>query len=393
MPWKEGCLMDERIKFIGRLLEGESMSELCKEFGISRKTGYKFRDRYLSHGIRGLVDRSRRPQFHPHKTAEVIEQLVVKLRKIKPSWGPKKIRARLELDHPGLKIPVASTIAEILNRYGVPKQRAKRRRRPAEGTGPLKTSQGPNEIWCVDFKGQFRLGNQNYCYPLTISDHYSRYLLECEALENTSTCGVWSAFERVFQDHGLPQAIRSDNGVPFSSRTIYGWSKLSIWWLRLGIKLERIAPGHPEQNGRHERMHWTLKAEATRPASPNIFHQQARFDNFRHDYNYYRPHEGISMQIPSNLYRRSTTGYPKSLPELDYPLHDIVRVVDYNGGVSFRKSVRFQLSAALGGEKVGFREIKPGVWIVNFMDYDLGYFEEKTMLFHEQEPLPSSIES
>jgi hypothetical protein len=240
----------------------------------------------------------------------------------------------------------------------------------------------------VDFKGQFRLGNRNYCYPLTLSDHYSRYLLECEALENTSTAGVWSAFERVFQEYGLPEVIRSDNGVPFSSRAIHGWSRLSVWWLRLGIQLERIAPGHPEQNGRHERMHWTLKNEATRPASPNIFHQQTRFDGFRHEYNCYRPHEALDMKLPANLYQKSKMVYPKTLAELEYPLHDLTRTVDYNGSVAFRTYVRFQLTAALAGEKVGLREVRPGLWLVSFMTYDLGFFEEKTMAFHDQEPLP-----
>lgn len=392
MPWKESCFMDERVKFIGRLLDGESMTELCQEFGVSRKTGYKFRDRYISHGIRGLADKSRRPQFHPHRTSEAIEELIIKLRKIKPSWGPKKIRVRLELDNPGVKIPVASTIDEILTRYGVPKQKAKRRRYRAEGTGSLKESQGPNETWCVDFKGQFRLGNRSYCYPLTISDHYSRYLLECEALESTSTNGTWSVFERAFQNYGLPQVIRSDNGTPFSSRTINGWSRLSVWWLRLGIKLERIEPGHPEQNGRHERIHWTLKNETTRPASSNILKQQSRFDGFRHEYNYYRPHEALDMKFPSSLYQKSVNRYPKRLPELEYPLHDLDRIVDSNGSISFRKNMRFQLSAALGGEKVGLREVADGVWLVSFMNYDLGYFEEKTLLFHEQEPIPPVVD-
>jgi transposase InsO family protein len=379
MPWKESYQMDERVKFIGRLLEGERMSELCKEFGISRRTGYKFRQRYLNHGIRGLADQSRRPQFHPHKTAEPIEQLIIKLRKLRPSWGPKKIKARLETDNPGIKIPVASTIDEILTRYGVPKQKAKRRRRRAEGTGPLKESRHPNEIWCVDFKGQFRLGNRKYCYPLTVSDHYSRYLLECEALENTSTNGVWSAFERVFQEHGLPQIIRSDNGTPFSSRALNGWSRLSVWWLRLGIKLERIEPGHPEQNGRHERIHWTLKNEATRPASPNLFHQQARFDDFRHDYNYYRPHESLNMKTPSSFFQNSAIKYPKRLPDLNYPMYDLVRRVDNNGSVTLRKGLRFQLSSALGGEVIGLREIRPFIWLVTFMKQKLGYLERRKL--------------
>lgn len=388
MPWKESHMMDERVKFISRYLEGDTMSELCKEFGISRKTGYKFRDRYLSHGIRGLADQSRRPEFHPHKTSKVVEELIVKLRKEKPTWGPKKIKVRLELDNQGVKIPVASTIDEILTRYGMPKQKSKRRKYRAQGNAPFKETKHPNDVWCVDFKGQFRLGNQKYCYPLTISDHYSRYLLECEALESTSTDGTWSAFERVFQDYGLPRTIRSDNGVPFSSRTIHGWSKLSVWWLRLGIKLERIEPGHPEQNGRHERIHLTLKNEATRPASSNLFHQQSRFDNFRHEYNCYRPHESLNMKFPSNLYTKSTKLYPKELPILQYPMHDTIRTVDRSGNIRLNGKTRYPISAALSGEHLGLREVSYGVWLVSFMKFDLGYIDEKTKQFYDKESEP-----
>lgn len=382
MPWKENNVMDERVKFISRLLSGEGMSELCREFEISRKTGYKFKTRYLSHGVRGLVDLTRQPHFHPHRTPKSTEGLILKLRKTKPSWGPKKLRARLELDHPDIHMPAESTIDEILKRYNVPRQKSKRRRFQVESTGPLRNSAAPNDVWSVDFKGEYRLGNGKYCYPLTISDHYSRYLLECEALENTSLDGVWSCFERVFQKYGLPTVIRSDNGAPFSSRAINGWSQLAVWWLRLGIKPERIEPGHPEQNGRHERIHWTLKYEATRPPSPNLFHQQARFDNFRHSYNYFRPHEALNMKLPANLYKKSDTPYPNGLPKLDYPLHDVVRTVSSNGTVYLQKRVKFYITKALAGEDVGFKESKPGIWQVNFMDFELGYFDEQSRMFN-----------
>lgn len=391
MPWKASSVMDERVRFIGRLLEGESMAGLCREYGISRKTGYKFRDRYLAHGVRGLVDVSRRPQYHPHKTEEATERLIVRLRKIKPSWGPKKLQARLQLDHPGLQLPSVSTIDAILNRYGVAKHPTKHKRYKAQRSGPLRQSHAPNDIWCVDFKGQFRLGNRNYCYPLTITDHYSRFILGCEALESTETDGAWSSFERVFQCYGLPRAIRSDNGVPFSSRSMNGWSQLSVWWLRLGIELERIEPGHPEQNGRHERMHWTLKREATRPASPSLFHQQSRFDHFRHEFNCYRPHEALEMRTPSVLYVKSDCLYPAQLPELDYPLHDMVRTVDEAGRVYLRKRTSIHLSAALRGEDVGLKEIKPYIWQVNFMTHDLGVFDETTKIFSQKQPVPPPV--
>lgn len=387
MPWKERSVMDERVRFISRLLEGDRMWDLCREFGISRKTGYKFRERYAAHGIRGLADATRRPIFHPHQTPEAIEELIVALRRIKPSWGPKKLRARLQVNHPGVTVPAASTIGEILRRYEIPRRRSKRRLRKATPTGPLRESRASNEIWCVDYKGQFQLGNRRYCYPLTISDHYSRYLLGCEALEDTSTNGAWSVFEQTFQEYGLPQVIRSDNGTPFSSHGLNGWSRLSVWWLRLGIELERIEPGHPEQNGRHERMHWTLKQEATRPPSPNLFHQQARFDGFRHEYNLERPHEALNMRPPGLIYQSSNRRYPKMLDPLTYPLHDLVRPVNNNGAVYLHKRMSFYLSLALTGEEIGLREVRTGLWLVSFMNHDLGYFDERNGAFRQDDPI------
>lgn len=382
MPWKESRLMDERVRFIRRLMEGERMTDLCEEFGISRKTAYKFRSRFLAHGIRGLFDQSRRPNQHPHHTPKEIEKVILALRKSKPSWGPKKLKTKLEGIHPGLKIPSPSTIGEILRRYQIP-LRKRRLRKYVPWNNPLKESQEPNDIWCVDFKGQFRLGNGKYCYPLTVSDHYSRYFLGCDALEDTKGIGVMSTFENIFKQYGLPRVIRSDNGPPFASRGLNGWSYVAVWWMRLGIDLERIEPGHPEQNGRHERLHCTLKYETTRPAKANLFQQQERFDEFREEYNQERPHEALEMKTPASVYQRSEKIYPEELPELNYPNHDDVCVVHPTGMVYLGKRRKFYLSNALSGEKVGIREIKPKCWLVSFLGHDLGYFNEKTKTFSQ----------
>lgn len=389
MPWKESRPMDERVRFISRLLDGERMHDLCQEFGISRKTGYKFRSRYLAQGVRGLVDESRAPRCHPHHTPRELEELVVTLRKTKPTWGPKKLKARLAVIHPGLAFPAASTIGDILRRYEIPLAR-RRRRRKAVSTGILRESTKPNDIWCVDFKGQFELGNRRLCYPLTISDHFSRYLLGCEALEGTRLRETISAFEQVFAERGLPKTIRSDNGTPFAGAGPMGWSQLAVWWLRLGIELERIEPGHPEQNGRHERMHWTLKNEATRPASRNHLQQQERFDVFREEFNEVRPHEALGMKTPASVYTVSEREYPEHLDGLEYPLHDITAAVASNGKVHVNKQLHFYLSNALAEENVGLREIEPGRWLVSFLDYDLGCFDEKNRTFTRIDPCPSA---
>ena len=390
MPWKESHLMDERIQFISRLLDGERMSDLCREFGISRKTGHKFHSRYMAQGVRGLMDRPRVHQYHPHQTPKEIERLIVALRKSKPSWGPKKLKAKLESLQPGLKIPAASTIGAILGRYGMP-SRKRRRRGKAYYSTVLRESYAPNDIWCIDFKGQFRLGNSRYCYPLTVSDHFSRFLLGCESLENTKSGGVMSAFEQIFGEYGLPKVIRSDNGTPFASTGLKGLSQLGVWFMRLGIELERIAPGHPEQNGRHERLHWTLKYEATRPPSYNHLQQQERFDMFREEYNQSRPHEALEMKTPSLIYSASDRRYPDQLDDLEYPTHDITREVESNGMLRIDKPRRFYLSYSLSGEKVGLREIKPKIWQVDFMHQDLGYFYENKKEFIQKPPAEQRI--
>jgi len=297
--------MDERIRFVIRLKDGESMAALCREFQISRKTGYKIFERYEECGLEGLTDRARRPHRYANQLPEQIEAAIVAAKREKPSCGARKIRERLLRRLPSeVKVPARSTIHAILDRHGLV-TRAKRSRTRTEGT-PLSEGASPNSLWCADYKGEFMLGNRRYCYPLTVTDHASRYLLLCEAMESNAEKTAFTAFERLFKERGLPQAIRSDNGVPFASPNgLFNLSRLSVWWLRLGISIERIRPGHPQQNGRHERMHLTLKKEATRPAGANLLQQQAKFDAFIEEFNNERPHEALDMKCPAELYSSS----------------------------------------------------------------------------------------
>ena len=371
--------MDERLRFVGRLLDGESMTEVCREFGISRKTGYKIFNRYKESGFEALSDRCRRPVRYANQLPPQIESLIVTLKQEKPHWGARKIREllvrRLDQD---LRIPAKSTIHAVLHRHGLVKGIGRRRHR-ATGT-QLSAGAAPNELWCADFKGEFKLGNGQYCYPLTVTDHASRYLLMCEALESTRENTAITAFEQLFLERGLLAAMRSDNGVPFASpNALFNLSKLSVWWLRLGISIERIRPGHPEQNGRHERMHLTLKKEATRPPGMNCLQQQARFDEFVQEFNSERPHEALAMKTPGQLYAASTRPY-QGLPDVSYPLHDREVVVTACGRICMHRK-RINISGVLAGQRVGIKEVDEGIWIVSFMHDDLGYIdlEQKTL--------------
>ena len=284
MPWNESNLMNERIKFIARLLDGESMTAVCRAFGITRKTGYKIFNRYKEIGIEGLQNQSRRPHRSANKIPFQIERSILRIKKEWPHWGAPKIREKLIRQYPTIKPPAKSTVHAVLERNGLVKKRRSKRYK-AKGTD-LSNPKSSNGLWCTDFKGEFLLGNKQYCYPLTITDYSSRYLLACESLESTKESFAFTVFERVFREFGLPDAIRSDNGIPFASPTaLFGLSKLSVWWLQLGIAVERIQPGNPQQNGRHERMHLTLKKEATQPASFNFLQQQSRFDDFVDQFN------------------------------------------------------------------------------------------------------------
>lgn len=365
--------MDERLRFVAQLLEGESMTEACLAFGISRKTGYKIFSRYKEHGLEAFTDRSRRPVRYANQLPAQIESLILTLKHGKPHWGARKIRELLVRRLDGdVRVPAKSTIHAVLHRHGLVRALG-RPRRHASGT-PLSEGAVPNALWCADFKGEFKLGNGQYCYPLTVTDHASRYLLLCEALESTREELALTAFEQLFKERGLPQAIRSDNGVPFASpNSLFNLSKLSVWWLRLGIAIERIKPGHPQQNGRHERMHLTLKKEATRPPGQNSLQQQGRFDAFQQEFNGERPHEALDMRCPAEVYVASAKPYA-GLPELTYPLHDRDVLITACGRICLHRK-RINVSTVLAGQRVGIKEVDEGIWLVSFMHYDLGYFD------------------
>jgi putative transposase len=376
MPWKECHTVEERLRFIARLLDGEKMAGLCREFGISRKTGYKIYSRYKDCGIDGLTDRSRRPYRQANQLPMQIEKLIVGLKKTYPHWGAPKIREKLRRLYPDMHCPAISTVHAVMDRHGLVTRR-KRRRYKAKGTA-LAHVTDPNELWCADYKGEFMLADRRYCYPLTITDYASRYLITCDALSTTKEVYAFSVFERAFKDFGLPKAIRTDNGIPFSCcNALYGLSKLSVWWLRLGINIERIKPGHPEQNGRHERMHLTLKKEATRPAADNFLQQQARFDDFIDYYNTDRPHQALNMQMPGELYKKSPRPY-QGLGDLEYPFHDRTALVTNCGRICYKRR-KINISTVFAGQRVGIKQMTNSVWLVSFMQYDLGYFDAETV--------------
>src|SRR3984885_99801 len=379
MPWKERSVVEERMRFVLRLKDGESMASLCREFGISRVTGYKVYDRYKECGLEGLTDRARTPYRYANKLPAQLEAMIVTLRREKPTWGARKLRERLLRKLPNdVRVPACSTIHAIMDRHGlVTRQRHSRTK--TKGT-PLSQGSALNALWSTDYKGEFMLSDRRYCYPLTVTDHASRYLLLCEAMESNAEKTAFTAFERLFKERGLPQAIRSDNGVPFASPNgLFNLSRLSVWWLRLGISIERIRPGHPQQNGRHERMHLTLKKEATRPAGANLLQQQAKFDAFLEEFNNERPHEALNMKPPAEVYSASGRPY-QGIQELNYPFHDKTVVVTNCGRLCLYPK-KINLSTCLAGQAVGVKEVDDGIWLVSFMDYDLGYIdlEEKTL--------------
>ena len=367
--------MDERLRFVARLLEGEKMAPLCAAFGISRKTGYKIFDRYKDCGVAAFSDRSRRPYRQANRLPPQLEAVIVRLKRDYPGWGAPKIREKLRRQSLAPHLPAISTVHAVLDRHGLVKRR-RRRRQGATGTA-LSRPTVPNALWCADYKGEFMLGDRRYCYPLTITDFASRYLLTCEALSTTQEQFAFTVFERTFKEFGLPHAIRTDNGVPFASAwALYGLSKLAVWWLRLGIELERIQPGQPQQNGRHERMHLTLKREATKPAAANVLQQQARFDTFVAQYNRERPHQALDMKVPADVYRHSTRLY-RGLEELTYPFHDHTVTVTQCGRICLNAR-KVNLSHVFAGQNVGVTQVGERVWLVTFMRYDLGYFDDET---------------
>lgn len=384
MPWKESSVMSERMKFLTRLLDGERMADLCREFGISRKTGYKILGRYHHEGASAFENRSSRPNRCPHKTPEHITSLIVKTRNIHPTWGAPKIRTYLCRKYSEEQIPAASTIHSILDRSNLIQRRVRRNKFKAKGT-ELIAPNAPNELWCADFKGHFKMKNGYYCYPLTISDQWSRFVLCVDAHEGTDEESAFGSFINTFQKFGIPKSIRTDNGVPFSTRTIGGLSKLSVWWLRLGINIERIRPGHPQENGSHERMHRTLKQTALGVPGKNILQQQESFDSFQKIYNHERPHDGIGGKRPEDLYLPSTNKMPTFLKDPDYPTSDFMTITSQDGYFCHPKKRRVYLSQALGGQRIGIKQVDEGVWSIHFLKYELGFYDDKSWKFCPKE--------
>ncbi len=384
MPWKDTCVMDERLRFIARLRDGDGMSEVCREFGISRKTGYKIWSRYHHEGLLALKDRSRRPERLAMLTERNVQDLIVTLKVKRPTWGAAKLLARLKRDYAEIIFPSRTTVHAILDRHGLVKHRGKRLRRSVKGTERIDESYVPNDLWCADYKGQFRLGNQQYCYPLTITDHFSRFLLTCDGHDSTKGNHAYPSFREAFIEFGLPQRIRTDNGPPFaSSQSLFHLTQLSVWWMRLGIQHERSRPGHPQDNGRHERMHLTLKRDVVPHVAKDLLSQQEMLEIWRDDYNEKRPHESLGMQTPAEVYKHSTNPYADDPKDPEYSDCDKTLKVTNCGKVWVPKSNRtFSLSKALSNQIIGMKETDDDLWDVQFMDLALGIYDAHEEVFH-----------
>jgi putative transposase len=376
MPWNETEPMNERVKFIAAHLENEEpVVSLSERFGISRKTAYKWIERYEGGGVKALEDRSRAPLSHPQAVPPEVEAECLATRRKHPRWGPRKLLVVLRRRRPDLHLPAASTVGEILRRHGLVGKKRRIRRSSPYGDRLAGYDQ-PNSIWCADFKGHFPVDGRR-CHPLTITDGFSRYLLRCEALKRPLTNPAQRVFELAFREFGLPEAIRTDNGAPFSTLAPGGLSRLAVWWIRLGIRPERILPGRPDQNGRHERMHSTLKAEVCKPPSPSFAAQQRAFDRFREEYNQIRPHEALGQQTPASMYRPSLKPYPRRLPELEYPAHFHVERAYPNGVISFR-TIQWYVSGCVDSELLGLEEVNDDRWKVYFGPVLLGMLDVRS---------------
>jgi putative transposase len=387
MPWSETCAMDERMRFVVAASEDEAvMSEVCAEFGISRQTGYKWLARYAAEGAEGLKERSRAPIRHGRARDEDLVAAALALRERHPTWGPKKLRRTLADRLPEVAPPARSTIGDWLRKEGLTQSRRPRKRCPPFSS-PFLAADAPNAVWCADFKGWFMTGDRQRCDPLTISDAMSRYLLRCQAVAQTDGEHVRPVFDAAFCEFGLPLAIRSDNGPPFASVGAGGLSRLAVWWIKLGVRPERIEPGKPTQNGRHERMHRTLKAETADPPAATLAEQQRRFDEFRAVYNHERPHEALEFATPGALYRASDRTYPCALREPDYPDDCAVRRVRSNGVIKWAGDLIF-VSEALIGEPVAIEETEAGEWRVRYAEVELGCIDKSGRLRRRKLPRP-----
>jgi putative transposase len=373
MPWKATCAVDQRLRFVAAVAEDSrgNFTQLCARFGISRAKGYKWIARYEAEGPSGLEDRKPIARSCPHRTPDVVVDRLVALRKLHPFDGPKKLRARLlDAGLEGYALPAASTVGEMLDRLGMIRPRKMRLRTPPS-TEPLAHAVAPNDVWCVDFKGHFACGDGARCYPLTISDAASRYLIKCESVDPKEG-PVREQFERAFHEFGMPKRIRSDNGPPFATTSLGGLSRLSIWWIQLGITPERIEPGQPQQNGRHERMHKTLKEQTATPPSASLIEQQRAFDRFRADYNDHRPHEALGQVPPKKYYEPSRIGMPATLSEPAYPASFELRRVDNNGTISWTNT-SISTTKLLSGHVVGVLQTDDDEWELHYGPVLLAY--------------------
>lgn len=379
MPWLETAPMEQRERFIrDERLALYTMTELCARYGVSRKTGYKWLERFDAGGRAGLGDRSRAPHRCPHRIADDVAQLICRARRQHPSWGPEKLLQWLEPRHPGLDLPAISTAGDLLARRGLVKKRRRRRTYQHPGIVPATTTQ-PNDLWTADFKGHFRTRDGIYCYPLTIADQHTRFLMACHGLLSTKGHGVRPVFDRLFREYGLPRAIRTDNGVPFATTGIHGLSQLNVWWLRLGIQHQRILPGQPQQNGAHERMHKTLKGDAIRPPRATLAAQQRAFNRFRALYNDERPHTFLRGRTPTSLYRPSPRQYTGELPPIEYPGHFIVKRITNAGTFRFKKRLLF-IANALKQHTIGLEEVADGIWSIHFCRVLVGRLDERAYI-------------
>jgi transposase InsO family protein len=376
MGWKESNVLEERFRFVEAQRRGEqSIAELCREYGITRPTAYKWLARYGEEGIEGLQDRSRAPHHPAHGLEEAVQSWILAVKAKHPFWGARKIVAHLEAQSPGQKWPAVSSVGELLKQQGLTVPRKRQRRREA-ASAPLAHADSANRVWSVDFKGWFHTSDGRRCEPFTLTDNYSRYLLRCQALPAPTTVQIQPVMVAAFREYGLPERIRSDNGAPFGSNGESGLTALSVWWIRLGILPERIRPGHPQQNGRHERMHLTLKQQTATPPAASLRQQQKRFDAFRQEYNRERPHEALGQKPPAQFFEASPRPYPARLPELEYPADWQIRRVCAGG--KFRcggRQLAF-LSHALVGERIGLQPIDDRYWRLWFGAYELGVLDK-----------------
>ena len=377
MPWEETCAMDERVKLVGDYLcEQWSITALSEIYGVSRKTIYRWIDRYDDDGIDGLKERSRAPLSHPNATGPDIGEMIIKEKLHPQHWGPKKVMARLEAGSPERAWPAISTAGEILKRHGLVSRR-RLRHRTSPYTEPFLDCNGSNVVWSADFKGQFQTGDKRMCYPLTLTDNYSRYLLACRGLGRPTGEATRPWLEWALREYGLPRAIRTDNGTPFASVALGGLSQLAVWLVKLGIRPEPIKMGQPQQNGRHERMHRTLKEETASPPQRDLSKQQQAFDHFTREYNQVRPHEALGQKPPASVYRPSQTRYPARVPDVEYDSSFSVRQVRHNGEIKWKGQMVY-VSQALAGEPVGLLQTDNELWQVNFSFHPLGILDERT---------------